>query len=180
MSVKVLTVVFDGFEEIEFTAPVDIMRRAGIEVTVASISDKRPVTGRSNITIQAEKLLKEINPDEFDFLFIPGGPGVKEARKKPELLRLVENFKKADKFISAICAAPLILSDAGALKGRRFTAHFSARNELPDALMNEKVVQDGKIITSRGAGTAVELGLHIVKTLCGEQKASEIASAIMI
>ncbi|MGB9602590.1 MAG: DJ-1 family glyoxalase III [Verrucomicrobiia bacterium] len=180
MKTRVLTVLFPGFEEIEFVAPVDIMRRAGIEVTIVSLTDQKPVVGRSNIVIQAEKLIDEINPDDYGLLFIPGGPGVKEARKNAQLVKLAERFGKSGKFVAAICAAPTILSDAGLLAGRKFTSHFSVQHELPQTLLNEKVVQDSNIITSRGAGTAVELGLRIVKLLCGKEKSDEIARAIMV
>ena len=81
--------------------------------------------------------------------------------------------------VAAICAGPLVLEDAGLLEGKRFTAHFSAVNELPGAQIGERVIEDGLIITSRGAGTALEFGLALVDRLCGEAKEEEIARAIM-
>jgi len=182
MKTRVLTVLFPGFEEIEFVAPVDIMRRAEIEVKIVSLTNNKIVVGRSNIAIQADELISEprISPQDFNLLFIPGGPGVKEARKNEQLIQLVADFGKAGKYVAAICAAPTILSDAGLLKNRKFTAHFSVQKELATALFDEKVVCDGNVITSRGAGTAVDLGLFIVKVLCGEQKSAEIARAIMV
>ncbi len=176
---RILTVIFPDFEETEFVAPVDIIRRAGLDVTVASLSDNRLVAGRSGIKIQADKTIKEINPQDYDLLFIPGGPGTNAARKNADFIKFVAKFAQTGKYVAAICAAPLILSDAGLLNNRKFTSHFSAKPELPNSLENQKVVQDGKIITSQGAGTAIDLGLHIVKVLCTEQKAQEIAKAIM-
>jgi len=176
---RILTVIFPEFEETEFAAPVDIFRRAGLDVTVASLTDNKLVVGRSDIKVEADKTIKEVNPDDFDFLFIPGGPGIKAVRKNTDLVKFVAKFAQSGKYVAAICAAPLILSDAGLLKNCKFTAHFSTKSELPNSITDQKVVQDGKIITSQGAGTAIELGLHIVKVLCGEQKAYEIAKAIM-
>ena len=176
---RILTIIFPDFEEIEFAAPVDIIRRAGLDVTVASLTDNKLVVGRSGIKVEADKTIKEVNSNDFDLLFIPGGPGTKAARKNADFIKFVVKFAQTGKYVSAICAAPLILSDAGLLKNRKFTAHFTTKPELPNSLTDQKVVQDGKIITSQGAGTAIELGLHIVKVLCGEQMAQEIAKAIM-
>lgn len=180
MNKKVLTLLFPGFEEIEFVAPVDILRRAGVEVTVASITEQKLVTGRSNITIQADTTISAVSPETYDLLFLPGGPGVKSLRNNPALIQLIKNFRASGKYISAICAAPTLLKDAGILGDCKFTAHFTVKQELQQALTAEKVVEDKKIITSRGAGTAVELGLHLVKVLCGNDVSSKIAEAIMV
>ena len=89
-------------------------------------------------------------------------------------------FHRAGKVVAAICAAPTVLKDANLLENKKFTAHFSVYEELPDALAKERVVQDGTILTSRGAGTAVDFGLAVVQTLFGADKANEIARAIMV
>lgn len=179
MSKRVLCLLVDGFEEIETLAPVDLLRRAGADVVLASITGNLQVKGRSNITIIADTLLENASPQSFDLLLIPGGPGVKAMRADGRAARLAREFANSGKPVAAICAAPTVLSDAGLLAGRRFTAHFSVQNELPQAIASEKVVEDGLLTTSRGAGTALEFALALIRRLFGDAKANEVAKAIM-
>jgi len=179
MSKRVLCLLVDGFEEIETLAPVDLLRRAGADVVLASITGNLQVKGRSNIIIIADTLLENASPQSFDLLLIPGGPGVKAMRADGRAARLAREFANSGKPVAAICAAPTVLSDAGLLAGRRFTAHFSVQNELPQAIASEKVVEDGLLTTSRGAGTALEFGLALIRRLFGDAKANEVAKAIM-
>ena len=180
MAPTVLTLLADGFEEIEATAPIDLLRRAEAEVTVASCSDSKEVTGRSNITLRADTLLSQIaDPLAFDLLVLPGGPAVFDLRKRPEIIDLIRSFADSGKPIGAICAAPLLLLDAGVISpDSTCTAHGSTSNELTNLNPNEAVIQHGKIITSRGAGTAVEFGLSLIKELFGRDKESEIRVSI--
>ena len=180
MAKTVLTLLADGFEEIEATAPIDLLRRAEAEVTVASCSDSLDVTGRSTITLRADTLLSHIpDPLAFDLLVLPGGPAVFELRKRPEIIDLIRDFADTDKPIGAICAAPLLLLDAGVITSDSIcTAHGSTEEEIPQLSKNKAVVQDGQIITSRGAGTAVEFGLSLIKELFGKEKANEIRASI--
>lgn len=180
MAKTVLTLLADGFEEIEATAPIDLLRRAEAEVTVASCSDSLDVTGRSTITLRADTLLSQIpEPLAFDLLVLPGGPAVFELRKRPEIIDLIRDFADTDKPIGAICAAPLLLLDAGVITSdSTCTAHGSTEEEIPQLSKSKAVVQDGQIITSRGAGTAVEFGLSLIKELFGKEKANEIRASI--
>jgi protein deglycase len=179
MSKKVLCLLIAGFEEIETVTPIDLLRRAGAEVIVASVTGEKLVTGRCNLTIQADASLNDVAAQEFDLLLIPGGPGVKALRSDGRPARLAKAHAGRGKLIGAICAAPTVLADAGLLAGRRFTAHFSVHGELPGALAGERVVEDDNIITSRGAGTALDFGLALVRRLFGETTAKEVAQAIM-
>ena len=179
MSKRVLCLLVDGFEEIETLAPVDLLRRAGADVVLASITGNLQVKGRSNIIIIADTLLENTAPQSFDLLLIPGGPGVKAMRADGRAARLAREFANSGKPVAAICAAPTVLSDAGLLAGIRFTAHFSVQNELPQAIASEKVVEDGLLTTSRGAGTALEFALALIRRLFGDAKANEVAKAIM-
>ena len=180
MAKTVLTLLADGFEEIEATAPIDLLRRAEAEVTVASCSDSLDVTGRSTITLRADTLLSQIpEPLAFDLLVLPGGPAVFELRKRPEIIDLIRDFADTGKPIGAICAAPLLLLDAGVITSdSTCTAHGSTEEEIPQLSKSKAVVQDGKIITSRGAGTAVEFGLTLMQELFGQEKANEIRASI--
>jgi 4-methyl-5(b-hydroxyethyl)-thiazole monophosphate biosynthesis len=177
---SVLVILADGFEEIEATAPIDLLRRAGVEVTIASLADNRHVTGRSGITVHSDVALGALDDARRDMIFLPGGPGVKNLRADARVIPLVQRYAQEGKWVAAICAAPAVLHDAGLLDGRRYTAHFSVASELPRILAEERVVDDGKITTSRGAGTAVEFGLHLVALLVSEAKATEISKAICL
>jgi 4-methyl-5(b-hydroxyethyl)-thiazole monophosphate biosynthesis len=173
----VLCLLADGFEEIEAVTPVDVLRRAGVKVVIASLGGQI-VTGRGGIRLEPDASLGEVDYDKFDLLLIPGGPGVQELRTDGRAAELAKDFYMRGKAVAAICAAPLILQDAGLLDGRRFTAHYSARGELPDAL-DERVVSDGELLTSRGAGTALDFAFALVAHLAGLTKVEEVHEAMM-
>ena len=179
MSKRVLCLLAPGFEEIETVTPVDLLRRAGVEVVLASLTGEETVRGRCGMLLAADASLATVMGDPFDLLLIPGGPGVKGLREDGRPARLARDYAVAGKPVGAICAAPTVLGDAGLLEGRRFTAHFSVHKELSAALGGERVVVDGNLITSRGAGTAVEFGLALIRHLEGENRAREVSEAIM-
>ena len=179
MKKRTLCILAGGFEEIETVTPIDLLRRANIEVVVAAVGANLQVTGRSGITLVADRSLDDaLASGDFDSLLIPGGPAVGALRKDGRTANLARDFHAEGKLIAAICAAPLVLHDAGLLDGRRFTAHASVRDELPGAL-DDRVVEDGTIITSRGAGTAVDFSLAIITALAGAAAADEVAQAIL-
>lgn len=177
---SVLVLFADGFEEIEAFAPIDVLRRAGVEVTTASLPDNRHVTGRSQIVAHTDTTLGLVGAQLFDLLFLPGGAGVKNLRADPRVPECVRAHHRADRWLAAICAAPTVLNDCNLLAGRRYTAHFSVAGELPAIMADERIVTDGKITTSRGAGTALEFGLHLVGLLVSPDKAKEISKAICL
>jgi 4-methyl-5(b-hydroxyethyl)-thiazole monophosphate biosynthesis len=179
MKKRILCLLFPGFEEIETIAPVDLLRRAGAEVVLASVFGEKLVTGRCFVTVQADATLAEVAGQEFDLLLIPGGPGVKALRADGRAGKLALAYAQAGKPIAAICAAPTVLEDVGLLAGKRFTSHAGVLAELPRSLVHERVVEDGNLITSRGAATSVEFGLALVRHLLGESAAQEVAKGIM-
>lgn len=174
---RVLCLLTDGFEEIETVAPVDLLRRAGFEVVMASLTE-RTLVGRCGIRMEADRLLSDESAADFDLLFVPGGPGVASLRADGRPAALAKAFASAGKPVAAICAAPLVLMDAGLLEGRKFTAYHSVRSELGGGL-DERVVVDGNLITSRGAGTAMDFALALVSFLGGGDLAARIAGEIM-
>ena len=180
MNKRVLCLLGPGFEEIEAVASIDLLRRAGAEVVIASVPGDLHVTGRCGITLHADAALTEAMKQEFDMLLIPGGPGVKALRTDGRPAQLAKLFAESGKPVAAICAAPTVLADAGLLADKRYTAHFSVNEELPQALSGREVVEDGNLITSRGAGTALAFGVTLVRRLFGETKAQEVSRAIMI
>lgn len=175
---RVLCLLVTGFEEIETVTPVDLLRRAGATVTLASIQGEPWVTGRCQMSLKADVALADVSAQDFDLLLIPGGPGVMTLRADGQAARLAREYHHHGKPVAAICAAPTVLADAGLLQGRRFTGHGSIKAELPAMLEEESVVEDGLLMTSRGAGTAVEFGLALVRRLFGEEKARTIGQSI--
>lgn len=177
MKTRVLCLLVNGFEEIEAVTPIDLLRRADVEVITAALGEKW-ITGRSGIRIEADTFLNDVTIEDFDLLLLPGGPAVQEMRRDCRVVELAQRFHEEGKTLAAICAAPLVLHDAGLLTGRKFTAHSSTRDELPTA-EDARLVVDGKLITSRGAGTALEFGLALVAHLLGDEAARKVSSAIM-
>ena len=175
---QVLVPLAHGFEEIEATCPIDLLRRAEVEVVTASCESEIEVCGRSGIVIRADQFLGDSDLIQFDLLVLPGGPAVFELRKNESFLQLIKKFSDMHRPIAAICAAPLLLQDLGLITGKRVTGHESIRNELPGLDTDQAVIEDGKIITSRGAGTSIEFGLTLIELLCGSAKAEEIRTSI--
>lgn len=175
---QVLVPLAHGFEEIEAVCPIDLLRRSEIEVITASCESGLEVCGRSGIVIKCDIFLVDSIPNDFDLLVLSGGPAVFELRKNEAFLSFVQEFERLQRPIGAICAAPLILGDLGILNSKRYTAHFSTANELPRAVKGQEVVQDGHVITSPGAGTAIEFGLRLVELLRGKEMAESIRASI--
>lgn len=177
-ALSALVVLATGVEEVEAVTPIDLLRRAGIDVTVAGLGTEKRVVGRAGITIEADTDLASALRRSYDVVVLPGGPGVKNLRATPAVITLAEHQAAAGRLVAAICAAPTVLKDAGVLLGRRHTAHFSVEGELPEMLKSEAVVRDGNVITSRGAGTAVPFALEIVRALLGDEAAQNVAASI--
>lgn len=178
MIASALVIIAPGFEEIEAVCPIDLLRRAEVKVTTASVSSDLCVTGRSELTIKCDRLLGEVINDDFDLLVLPGGPAVFDLRNDTTITDLIVRFSNKNKTIGAICAAPLLLRDACLLTNRKYTAHISTLEELPDLKTQNETVTDGFLITSPGAGTAVEFALALINRLCGIEKAEEIRHSI--
>lgn len=176
----VIVPLVDGFEEIETVVPVDLLRRAGAEVTLASLPGCALHRGRCGMSLAADTSFDEVAGMPCDMLFIPGGPGVAALRADGRVAALAARVHANGATVAAICAAPAVLADAGLLRGRRFTAHFSVHPEFPDADASQAVIADTGVITSRGAGTAMAFGLSLVESLCGAQARDEVARQIML
>ena len=171
-----------GFEETEAVAPGDVLRRAQIPMQYAGIGG-RLVEGAHGITVQADITVEEMDLQNMDMIVLPGGMGgVESIEASPAAMAAVEYALKHDRYVSAICAAPTVLAKAGLLKGVRACCYPSREAELAEAgalVSRESAVRDGTIVTSRGMGTAVDFGLHLVEYFQGEEKARELARAIV-
>ena len=172
----VLVILAEGFEEIEAVTPIDVLRRAGAEVTVAGLSDG-PVRGSRGVLVVPDKSLNAVLSDEFDLVVLPGGmPGATNLRADDRVGAILARTLEADGTVGAICAAPAVVLDSlGLLRGRRATCHPALADEMKEgALTNERVTVDGRIVTSKGPGTAMEFALALVAALYGEKKACEV------
>ncbi|MEO0852589.1 MAG: DJ-1 family glyoxalase III [Cyanobacteria bacterium J06648_11] len=183
--VRVLLPLVEGFEEIEAIATVDILRRAEVDTVVAAVASESGslICGSHGICVKPDTYWDELDAtvaDDFDAIAVPGGPGVKTLLQRPEIVELTRAFHEREKTVAAICAAPLVLSEAGILRDRTATSFPSVRDRIDsDTYSTERVVLDGNILTSRGAGTAVEFALQLVATLVGEDKAKAVGDAIV-
>lgn len=167
---RVLMPLAEGFEEIEAVTVIDLLRRAGIEVHTAAL-DGPQVTGSHGITVAADFALDAVAADDYDMIVLPGGmPGADHLRKDARVTSLLQRFAAGDRFVAAICAAPGVLAHAGLLEGRAatsFPGFLDARSAPGLRLREDPVVVDGKIVTSRGPGTAMEFGLALIELLQG-------------
>lgn len=170
---KVLVLLADGFEEIEATTIIDVLRRAALDVTTAALEGVN-VHGAHGITVIADCELREVQDKSFEVVLLPGGmPGSRNLRDDARVIDLLQRQAAQHKYLGAICAAPIALEAAGVLKGKRATAYPG--NPLPSAEVSEsRVVVDGKLVTSRGPGTALEFALEWVKILVGVEKAEKL------
>jgi len=172
-----LDLVLDEIEEVEALAPVDVLRRVGVETTMSSLSGSKSVTGRNSISFEADAFFEDIEPESFDLLFLPGGPGVLELVNDERVSQLILSFERSRKPIAAICAAPMVLATAGVLDRREATSHLSVRSKLPRA-SDEPIIVSDHILTSQGAGTAIDFGLELARLLTGDESARSVAESI--
>jgi len=169
----------DGFEIIEAMAPIDMLRRADIEIQTVGVTGKT-VTSSCGVAVNADIEIGEFEYLDAAAIILPGGgEGVINLEKSSAVQQVIDNAVKDNIYICAICAAPSILGNKGLLKGVEATAYPSFVKFLDKAIVSEKyVVTDGKFITARGAGVSVDFGLEIVKALAGSKTADEVKAAI--
>ncbi len=168
---NILVLLPDNFEEIEFITPVDLWRRAGYNVTTASITDDCCATGQQKISIQTDVCLKNINIKDFDYLFLPGGSGHKLLKESSLVTDTIQYFVDNNKTIIAICAAPTIL--VAWLQDKNATCYPSLKDLLPN-FVDQNVVIDMPFVTSKGAGTAHELAFAVVSLISGEEASQKL------
>ena len=170
----------DGFEETEALAPVDILRRCGVEVKTVGVGGDK-ITGSHQITVVADMIDTQVTTDGLDGIILPGGmPGTLNLEKSPIVNACVEYCRCNNLPICAICAAPSILGHMGILQGKRATCFPGFEQELIGAVLcqNELAVTDGKIVTGKGAGVAIEFGLAAAALFVGEEKSRKVRDAL--
>jgi len=179
---RVLIPLAPGFEEIEAITVIDILRRAGVTVTVAG-AQSGPITASRQTKHIPDCTLDDVRVEDFDMLVLPGGlPGTTHLRQDPRISQIIQTMLVRHCFVAAICAAPTVLADAGVLTERVATSNPSVRAELAGKvgrISDERVVVDGLIITSQSAGTAMEFAFKLVEILCGPATAIEVNRGVL-
>lgn len=169
---KILELLADGNETIELLTVVDYLRRADIKIDMVSTTGSKRLLTSQNVSYEADFLLEEINPDDYDGLYIPGGTkGAESLRDNEKVIEIIKKFDKENKLIAAICAGPIVLDRAGVLKNKRATSFPTVKKELENVgsyIDDEIVVTDGNITTSRGAAVTNYLALRLVEIIKGK------------
>jgi 4-methyl-5(b-hydroxyethyl)-thiazole monophosphate biosynthesis len=179
---RVLIPLAQGCEELEAVTIIDLLRRAGVEVVVAGLREG-PVTASRGTVLLPDTTLDLVLGDNFDMVVLPGGmPGADHLDQDPRIHRLIQRMVEEGGYTAAICAAPKVLANAGLLDGRRATSYpgFIDAMSLPATrVLQETVVVDDKVITSRGPGTAMDFALELIAQLEGEAKRTEVEKALL-
>ena len=178
---QILFLMADGFEETEFVTPFDYLQRAGFEVALASVSGRAEVIGLRGLRIQTDFALSGADTAAFDGILLPGGGiGVKNLKASAEVEKVIHEFNDKGKWIFAICAAPLVLSKAGILADKTVTCFPGSESELVcKKFVEDRVVVDGNIVTSRGAGSAEEFAFECIAQLGGRELTEKIRKQVV-
>ena len=171
-----------GFEETEAIAPLDLLRRAGVQVLTVGVNGKT-VFGGHNIGIEADITISEMDLTNLEMIILPGGlGGVASVRASEAAMNALQFAWDNDKFVAAICAGPTVLADLGITSGKKATCYPGCESDMGHAIMqaNAACVQDGNLITGTSAGCAIPFGLALIAALKGQQAADTIAEQIVI
>ena len=180
MEKSALIILANGFEEIEAVAVIDILRRAGVAVTVAGL-DQKLISSSRQIRIEADVELVQLETRLFDAVILPGGePGTTHLQESALVVSVLHRHKKADKWICAICAAPRILNQLGLLHGKKATSFPGTQPKMTDCIyLEDDVVVESDVITSRGAGTALAFGYAIAEVLTSRELVLKLKDAMV-
>ncbi|MCG6968039.1 MAG: DJ-1/PfpI family protein [Chromatiaceae bacterium] len=179
---RVLVPLANGCEELEAVTIIDLLRRAGIEVVTAGLGEG-PVTASRGVVLIPDRPLDDVLNDEFDMIVLPGGqPGADHLDADPRIHALLQRMAELNKYTAAICAAPKVLLNAGVLDGHKATAYpgvIDGRLAATSVLLTDAVVCDGKVVTSRGPGTAMDFALTLIEQLLGADKRQEVEKPLL-
>jgi 4-methyl-5(b-hydroxyethyl)-thiazole monophosphate biosynthesis len=177
---KVLVPLADGCEELEAVTIIDLLRRAGIEVTTAGLKPGIVKASRG-VQLVPDVTLDVALQDEYDMVVLPGGmPGATHLKDDARVIELLQKMAAAGKYTAAICAAPMVLAEAGVLAGRQATSYPGFLDGLPGVSVSPApVVRDGRVVTSRGPGTAMDFALELVEALAGADTRRQVEAGLV-
>ncbi|HEY0719992.1 MAG TPA: DJ-1 family glyoxalase III [Gammaproteobacteria bacterium] len=177
---RVLVPLAHGCEELEAVTILDLLVRAGIEVVSAGL-ESGPVTASRGVVLVPQTTLDAVMHEAFDMIVLPGGgPGAERLDHDPRIVELVKKMAAAGHYVAAICAAPKVLAHAGVLKGKRATSFPGYLDKMADIhYVTDSVVQDGKVITSRGPGTAMDFTLHLIEVLADKETRTKVEAGLV-
>lgn len=177
---KVLVPLADGCEELEAVTIIDLLRRGGIDVVSAGL---KPGSVRASRGVQLvpDATLDVALQDDYDMVVLPGGmPGATHLKDDARIIDLLKEMAAAGKYTAAICAAPMVLAQAGLLQGKQATSYPGSLDGVPGVTVSTAaVVQDGKVLTSRGPGTAMDFALALVETLTGAENRRKVEAGLV-
>ena len=178
---KVLLFLADGFEEIEALATVDVLRRAGVQVTTVSINPTEMVTGAHGILVMADVLFADCTPAEADMLVLPGGmPGAANLDAHEGLRAAISAHAEAGKWLASICAAPMVYGHMGLLNGKKATCYPGYEGELVGATYTATPVEkDGNIITGKGPAVVLPFAYALAEVLVGEEVVAQVKAGML-
>lgn len=185
MAKKVAILMAEGFEPVELTAPADVLRRAGAEVTCVSVTPTALVEGAHGLILVPDANLDAVDLSDFDMLVVPGGSvGVQNLLGCEPLLQAIPAYAAGEggRLLAAICAGPMVLDAAGVLEGRKVTCYPGCEEGFPEGAYQGVigVVRDGNLVTASGPGQAIAFGLTLAEALCGKEAADEVASGMLL
>lgn len=177
---NVIVFLADGFEEIEALTVVDLLRRAGMHVTTASVMEQRGVVGAHNVFVRADAMAQDVDYAVADLVVLPGGGVGTENLGKSEIVKEQCRAFAADKMLAAICAAPTVLAGLGLLDGKKAVCYPGMEGGMHGAIMQDvPCVVDGNIITGRAPGAAIPFALELIRQLEGEEAMLEVKAGIV-
>ncbi len=182
MAKKVLVLIATGFEEVETLTVVDILRRAEANVVLAGVGEEWPVVGRSKVSVIPDTTFEDaVTKGPYDVLVLPGGlPNAYILRDNQAVIEAIKEQLSNGLYVGAICAAPVALAKAGVLEGRCLTSHPTIGDQLPqNGYLDERVVVDDRVITSRSPGTAMEFAFAIVQALYGKETVEKVNQGVL-
>ena len=184
MTKKVALFIENGSEELEFIAPLDIMRRANLEVDLISANNEDFITSSHNVKILADKKIDEVNNIlDYDAIVIPGGmPGSTLLRDNKKIIEFYQTMYNSGKLVAAICAAPIVLSAAGITDDKEVTSYPGFDKEINYKNYNceKAVVIDKNVITAQGPAVAILFGYEIVNYLLQDNTAEDVKKAMLV
>ncbi|MBR3840521.1 MAG: DJ-1/PfpI family protein [Erysipelotrichales bacterium] len=174
---KLLTIIEQGYEELECIGACALLLRGGVEVDIYTV-DNTEATGRFGLTLAHLNDLKNVDIKQYDGVLIPGGPHYKKIEVNERVKEIVDYFWTNDKVVAAICAAPTVLGKWGYLKGKNYTCFTSMNADFGGTYIDEYAVVDGKLVTGRSAAATIDFGFALLEVLCGKEHSEKIKKEI--